>query len=50
MLETITIILLALWVLGLSSAYSMSGFLHVLLILAIIVTLIQIIDGRKIRY
>lgn len=48
MLETIAIILLALWVLGLVSAYTMGGFIHILLVLAIIVILIRVIQGRRV--
>ena len=48
MLWTIAIILIALWLLGLISAYTMGGFIHVLLVLAVIVVLIRIIQGRKI--
>jgi hypothetical protein len=47
MLWTITVILLVLWVLGLVSSYTMGGFIHVLLILAVIVVLLNIIQGRR---
>jgi hypothetical protein len=47
MLETIAIVLLILWVLGLVSSYTMGGFIHVLLIVAIIVILVRIIQGRR---
>jgi hypothetical protein len=47
MLETIAIILVVLWALGLISSYSMGGFIHVLLVIAIIVVLIRIIQGRR---
>lgn len=47
MLETIAIILLILWALGLVSSYSMGGFIHVLLVIAVIVILIRIIQGRR---
>jgi hypothetical protein len=47
MLWTITVILLVLWVLGLVSSYTMGGFIHVLLILAVIVVLLNIIRGRR---
>lgn len=46
-LETIAIILLILWALGLVSAYSMGGFIHILLVIAIVVILIRVIRGRK---
>jgi hypothetical protein len=48
MLYTIAIILLVLWAMGLVSAYTMGGFIHVLLVLAIIVVLLQVISGRRI--
>ncbi len=47
MLFTIAIILLVLWLLGLVSSYTMGGFIHVLLVIAIIVVLIQLISGRR---
>jgi hypothetical protein len=46
MLWTIAVILVVLWLLGLVSAYTMGGFIHLLLVLAIIVVLIRIIQGR----
>lgn len=48
MLETIAIVLLVLWALGLVSSYSMGGFIHVLLVVAIVVILIRVIQGRRI--
>lgn len=48
MLETIIVILLVLWLLGLVSSYTMGGFIHVLLVLAVIVLVIRIVQGRKI--
>jgi hypothetical protein len=48
MLWTIAIILIVLWALGLVSAYTMGGFIHILLILAVIVVLIRLIQGRRI--
>ena len=47
MLWTIAIVLLVLWGLGLISSYTMGGFIHVLLILAIIVVLLNVIQGRR---
>ena len=47
MLWTIAVILTILWLLGLVSSYTMGGFIHLLLILAIIVVLINIIQGRR---
>ena len=48
MLETIAIILLVLWALGLVSSYSMGGFIHILLVIAIVMILIRVISGRRI--
>jgi hypothetical protein len=47
MLETIAIVLVALWLLGLISSNTMGGFIHVLLIIAVIVILIRLIQGRR---
>ena len=47
MLETIAIILLILWVLGLVSSYTMGGFIHILLVVAVVVILLRIIQGRR---
>jgi len=47
MLWTIAVILLILWALGLVSSYTLGGFIHILLVLAIIVILIRIIRGRR---
>lgn len=47
MLETIAIILLILWALGLVSSYTVGGFIHILLVVAIVVILIRVIRGRK---
>ena len=47
MLETIAVILIILWLLGMVSSYTMSGFIHLLLILAIVVILIRVIQGRR---
>jgi hypothetical protein len=48
MLWTIAVILLLLWALGLVTSYTMGGFIHALLVIAIVVVLIQIIQGRKV--
>lgn len=48
MLETIAIVLIALWVLGLVSSYTMGGFIHLLLVLAVVVILIRVIQGRRV--
>ena len=47
MLWTIAVILLILWALGLVSGYTMSGFIHVLIVIAIVVVLVRIIKGHK---
>ncbi len=47
MLETIAILLLVLWGLGLVSSYTLGGFIHILLVIAIVVVLIRVIQGRK---
>lgn len=47
MLWTIAVVLLIMWLLGLISAYTIGGFIHLLLVLAIIVVLIRIIQGRR---
>lgn len=46
MLETIAVILLILWALGLVTSYTIGGFIHLLLVLAIVVILIRVIQGR----
>lgn len=48
MLWTIFVILVVLWLLGLISGYTIGGFIHILLIIAIVVVLIRIIQGRKV--
>jgi hypothetical protein len=48
MLWTIAVVLAVLWLLGLVSSYTLGGFIHVLLVLAIVVFLIQIIQGRRV--
>ncbi len=47
MLETIAIVLVVLWVLGLVTSYTMGGFIHILLVIAVVVILIRIIRGRR---
>ena len=48
MLWTIFAVLLVLWFLGLVTAYTMGGLIHILLVVAVVVFLIQIIQGRKV--
>ena len=47
MLYTIAIVLVILWLLGLVSSYTLGGFIHILLVLAVVVILINIINGRR---
>lgn len=47
MLWTLAMILLVLWAVGLVSSYTMGGFIHILLVLAIIIVLINVIQGRR---
>ena len=47
MLETIAVILLVLWLLGMVTSYTVGGFVHILLALAIIMVLIRVIQGRR---
>ncbi|MGA3245001.1 MAG: lmo0937 family membrane protein [Bacteroidota bacterium] len=47
MLYIIAVVLVVLWLLGLLSSYTMGGFIHVLLVIAIVVVLVRIIQGRR---
>ena len=47
MLNTILVVLLLLWLLGMVSSYTLGGFVHLLLVLAIVVVLIRVIQGRN---
>ncbi|HZL56863.1 MAG TPA: lmo0937 family membrane protein [Bryobacteraceae bacterium] len=47
MLWTIFVILLVLWLVGLVTSYTLGGFIHILLVVAIVIALIQIISGRR---
>ena len=47
MLYTIAVVLIILWALGLVSAYTMGGFIHVLLVIAVVVILLRLISGRN---
>lgn len=47
MLETVALVLVILWILGLVSSYTMGGFIHILLVIAFIVILVRIIKGRQ---
>ena len=48
MLMTIAIVLIIMWLLGMVSAYTMGGMIHVLLVIAIVVVLVRVIQGRKV--
>jgi len=48
MLWTIAVILLVLWAIGLVSSYTMGGFIHVLLVIAVVVVLVNVIQGRRV--
>ena len=47
MLYTIAVVLIVLWLLGMVSAYTLSGFIHVLLVIAVILVLLRVISGQK---
>ena len=47
MLETIAVILIVLWLLGLVSSYTMGGFSHILLVIAVVVILFRVLQGRR---
>lgn len=47
MLETIAVILVIMWLVGLVSSYTLGGFIHVLLVIAIIVVILRVIQGRR---
>ena len=48
MLETIAIILILLWLLGMVSTYTIGGFIHILLVIAVIMLLVRLIQGRRV--
>jgi hypothetical protein len=47
MLETLAVVLLLLWALGLMSAYTLGGLIHILLVMAVVVILVRVIQGRR---
>ncbi|QQZ27306.1 MAG: lmo0937 family membrane protein [Candidatus Thiothrix sulfatifontis] len=47
MLETLAIVLIVLWLLGFVTSYTMGGFIHILLIVAVVVILMRVIQGRR---
>ena len=48
MLWTLAVILVLLWLLGMITSYTMSGFIHVLLVVALVVVLVRVIQGRRV--
>jgi hypothetical protein len=48
MLYTLAVILLILWLLGLVSSYTIGGFIHILLVVAVVMLLVQVIQGRRV--
>lgn len=48
MLYTIAVVLIILWLLGLVTSYTMGGFIHILLVIAVVVVLLRVISGRKV--
>ncbi|MBC7573689.1 MAG: lmo0937 family membrane protein [Herminiimonas sp.] len=48
MLYTIAVVLIILWLLGMVTSFTMGGFIHILLIIAIVVVLLRVISGRKV--
>lgn len=48
MLETIAVVLVILWILGLVSSYTLGGFIHVLLVIALVVIVLRVIGGRRV--
>ena len=48
MLETLAIILIILWLLGMVSSYTLGGFIHVLLVVAVIMLLVRLIQGKRV--
>ncbi len=48
MLETIAVILIILWLLGLVTSYTMGGFIHILLVIALVVVVLRVIQGRRV--
>jgi hypothetical protein len=47
MLETTAVVLLLLWALGLVTSYTLSGFIHILLVAAVVIVLVRVIQGRR---
>jgi hypothetical protein len=47
MLQTLAIVLLVLWLLGMVSSYTMGGFIHILVVVAVVLILVRVISGRR---
>lgn len=47
MLETLAVVLVVLWLLGFVSSYTMGGFIHILLVIAVVVILVRVLQGRR---
>ena len=50
MLETLAVILVLMWLLGMVTSYTMSGFIHLLLLLALVVVVIRLLSGRRVLW
>jgi hypothetical protein len=48
MLETLAVILVLMWLLGMVTSYTMSGFIHILLLLALVVVVVRLLSGRRV--
>jgi hypothetical protein len=48
MLNTIAVVLIVLWLLGLVTSYTLGGFIHILLVIAVVVVLLRVISGRNV--
>ena len=48
MLQTLAVLLILLWVLGLVTSYTMGGFIHILLVVAVVIVLVRVIQGRRV--
>lgn len=48
MLETLAVILVVMWLLGMVTSYTMSGFIHLLLLLALVVVVVRLVSGRRV--
>jgi Family of unknown function (DUF5670) len=47
MLETIAVLLIILWLLGMVTSYTLGGFIHILLVIAVVMVLVRIVQGRR---